>query len=144
MSTRSFIGTYNDDDTITAIYCHFDGYPEGVGRTLLDHWTDPAKVQALMALGNLSSLGSELGEAHDFDDRTHPTWCLAYGRDRGEEGQEAKTYANRNEFLNAAHESWAEYAYLYHSNGWPVSNWTVFNLNGEDIRDALGLRVSSN
>ena len=36
MSTRSYIGKKHNDDTFTAIYCHFDGYPEGVGQTLVD------------------------------------------------------------------------------------------------------------
>lgn len=141
MSTRSFIGTYNDDDTLTGIYCHFDGYPEGVGRTLLDHWTDPDKVTALMALGNLSTLGAELGMAHEFDDRTHPDWCLAYGRDRGEKGQEAKTFADRNDFIKYAHESWAEYVYILEQDWTGVYMWRVYDLNGTDLRSVLGVET---
>jgi hypothetical protein len=71
MSTRSRIGIVRDSNAtkpvVESVYCHFDGYPEGVGQTLLDHWTDPAKVEHLISLGDLSVLGSEIGEKHDFD-----------------------------------------------------------------------------
>ena len=40
MSTRSRIGMINPDGSVSSIYCHFDGYPEGVGKTLHDNWND--------------------------------------------------------------------------------------------------------
>lgn len=96
MSTRSRIGVIRSkSDTVESIYCHFDGYPTGVGAKLRDHWTDPAKVEALIALGDLSALSEELGEdigTGRFDARytteggdPHPTWTMAYKRDRGEQ-----------------------------------------------------------
>ena len=102
MSTRSRIGVIRgiaEQDghqavIVESIYCHFDGYPEGVGQTLIDHWTDPKKVNRLIALGDLSALGTVIGKKHDFDrhligsrDRESPHdmgWCCVYGRDRGE------------------------------------------------------------
>jgi hypothetical protein len=88
MSTRSLIGLLNADKSVTHIYCHFDGYPDGVGQTLLDHYTDFRKIKELIALGDLSILGSEIGERHSFDghhnNEVASTWCLAYGRDRNE------------------------------------------------------------
>lgn len=91
MSTRSMIA-FDNGDEIYAIYCHFDGYPQNVGRTLLNHYDDIEKVEELMDLGNLSILGREIGEKQDFDQPTDKNWCLAYGRDRGEYGQEAGRY----------------------------------------------------
>ena len=38
MATRSFIGKLNHDGSITVVYCHWDGYPEGVGETLVKHY----------------------------------------------------------------------------------------------------------
>ncbi len=35
MATRSNIGIVNEDGSITGIYCHYDGYPEYVGKMLL-------------------------------------------------------------------------------------------------------------
>ena len=92
MSTRSMIA-FNNGSTITAIYCHFDGYLEGVGKTLMNYWNDIEKVEALMELGDLSVLGTEIGEKQNFDNCTNDNWCLAYGRDRGETGTEAKDYS---------------------------------------------------
>lgn len=37
MSTRSRIGMINPYGSVSSIYCHFDGYPEGVGKTLHDN-----------------------------------------------------------------------------------------------------------
>jgi len=32
MPARSMIGIVNEDKTVTAIYCHFDGYPNHNGK----------------------------------------------------------------------------------------------------------------
>jgi hypothetical protein len=71
------------------IYCHWDGYIKGgVGETLFKHFYDASKVEGLINLGDISSLGKEIypdsDKAHDFynhqDDVT-----VAYIRDRGED-----------------------------------------------------------
>ncbi|HKM41808.1 MAG TPA: hypothetical protein VJY43_04490, partial [Methanocorpusculum sp.] len=69
MSTRSYILIENIDGTFSGIYCHFDGYPKGVGATLLDSYRTEAKIRKLIALGNLSSLGSspETSVVHHYD-----------------------------------------------------------------------------
>jgi len=141
MSTRSNIGI-EDPETgaVRAIYCHSDGYLEGVGKTLLEHWTDRAKIEALIALGSISSLGEELGERHDFDYwltfyeqyKSRPDedmyadpefqrlnrMCNAFGRDRGEKDVEAEDYADPALYYAAGGESWAEYLYLYRRGVW--------------------------
>lgn len=58
MSTRSRIGMKMPDGTIKSIYCHWNGYPEGVGKTLEKYYQDPKKVEKLLELGDISSLGS--------------------------------------------------------------------------------------
>jgi len=138
MGTRSMIGMVageNADGTprIRAVYCHWDGYPGHVGRTLHQHYTETAKVEALLALGAISSLGEEIGEKHDFDyamDSDLPPgeyqrlrrMCNVYGRDRGEDGTEAEDFANVDAFLAAARGCWAEYVYVWHPEraGWTV------------------------
>jgi hypothetical protein len=79
------IGIQQEDGKIKAIYCHYDGYPEGVGQTLANYYQTTDKVEALLNLGDLSVLRQELGEKQDFNDyKNHDeNWCLAYGRDRG-------------------------------------------------------------
>jgi hypothetical protein len=89
MSTRSAIIIENTDGTAEGIYCHFDGYLDGKRDDLLVGYQDEEKVRALIALGDISSLGREIGEKHDFN---HPPEGVvnAYGRDRGESDIEAK------------------------------------------------------
>lgn len=44
MGTRSIIATTNPDFMISAIYCQLDGYPSGVGKLLLNHYTNPDDI----------------------------------------------------------------------------------------------------
>lgn len=116
MSTRSMIA-FDNCDEIVAIYCHHDGYLQHNGKILLNHYTDIEKVEELMDLGDLSILGEEIGVEQDFDDRdTNSKMCLAYGRDRGEENTEARTFAT----LDQAVEDFegCAYYYLFDGHGW--------------------------
>lgn len=61
MGTRSTIGVLNTDGSVTAVYCHWDGYPEHNGKILIDNYTTEEKVRELIGLGSISSL-SECGE----------------------------------------------------------------------------------
>lgn len=57
MSTRSFICKYDaDKKAYRAIYCHFDGYVEGVGALLDANYNTESKVDALLDLGDISFL----------------------------------------------------------------------------------------
>ena len=115
MSTRSRIGRKNADGTITSIYCRFDGYPEGVGAMLAKHYTDPAKVDALMALGDIEGLNVECqnppdGHSYDAPAKGH---TVAYGRDRGEDGVDALTHAG-----DKWPRSGQDYTYLFDGETW--------------------------
>jgi hypothetical protein len=118
------IGKQEQDGTIRAIYCHYDGYPEGVGQTLANYYTAEAKVDALLNLGNLSVLSNEIGEQQDFNNREtrNENWCLAYGRDRGELNQGAQVFDYTGAYLEYARNSWAEFAYIFTPNGWAYWN----------------------
>ena len=55
MSTPSLIGIANADDTITYIYCHFDGYVKGgIGESLLKNFNTLDTVNALLQGGDVS------------------------------------------------------------------------------------------
>lgn len=58
MSTRCYIGKY-DGNNIKAIYCHHDGYPNGVGQMLKEHYTSDNKIDELISLGAITSLGEK-------------------------------------------------------------------------------------
>ena len=51
MSTHCLIGVIHGE-TIKTIYCHFDGYPKGVGSMLLKYY-DSVKANHLVSLGEL-------------------------------------------------------------------------------------------
>jgi hypothetical protein len=121
MSTRSYIGKLLPGGSITGIYCHHDGYPEGVGVTLRDHYTDPAKVDALLALGSISSLGAEIGEKHEFATRSDEVEDVvdAYHRDRGEDLAPPKVYKDISDLrANVSSDMGAEYAYVFTRGEW--------------------------
>ena len=105
MSTRSFIGKINKDDSITAIYCHFDGYPAHVGKILIDSYITEKQVDSLLAGGDMSTLDHTLNE------------CVFY-KDRGETGVDADTYSSFELFMRAGRDSWAEYFYLFNHDFW--------------------------
>ena len=128
MATRSRIGIANEDGTVTSIYCHFDGYPENNGKILTKYWTDVTKLKQLMALGDVSVLGKEIGEKQDFDNRTNKDWCLAYGRDRGEDGVDATEHHSVPYFLYNGE----EYNYLFQDG-----KWICFA--GKRIKDQINL-----
>jgi len=137
VSTRSMIGIQQEDGKIRAIYCHYDGYPEGVGQTLANYYRTTEQTEALLDLGNLSYLRQELGEKQDFNKReTHnENWSLAYGRDRGETEQEAKLFDYVGEYLEYARNSWAEFAYIFTPKGWAY--WNLRTTEPTQIKSAL-------
>lgn len=80
MSTRARIGIENDDGSVTSVYTHSDGYPEHHAPILAEHYGEASSVRELLALGDLSSLASSVGD------------CFAYGRDRAESDVGAETH----------------------------------------------------
>ena len=119
MATRSIIGKLNENNTVTYIYCHYDGYYKGgVGQTLNEHYLNESKINDLLELGDLSVLGEEIGFQQKFDDRkTHVKgFCLAYGRDRGESDIEAHSIS-LEEYINEDVRG-EDYKYLYRDGKW--------------------------
>ncbi len=130
MATRSMIGMLNEDNTVTAIYCHWDGYPENNGLLLIKYWREQYLVEQLMDLGNISSLGKEIGEEQDFDQPTDRNWCLAYGRDRKQADSEPTQYDNRDDFVNnAGADVCADYIYLWEDGVWHCWDYNGIHVN---------------
>ncbi len=126
MSTRSAIGIKHGD-RIKAIYCHYDGYTEHVGRALHTYYQSSPKVNGLIAQGDMSSIGANIGDKHPFNDRNEyidewiATQCTFYGRDRGEENTGFRSFANETDFLSYYDGCGAEFYYLYDHGVWYVS-----------------------
>ncbi len=130
MATRSAIIAKLPDGTYRGIYCHSDGYPEHVGRILSTHYKSDVRVEALLNLGDLSALykmiaPSEQGidrrtgqptSRHSFDDPQAKV-TIAYGRDRGEQGTEAKIGRTVDEVARCIDHA---YCYLFENGTWQV------------------------
>jgi hypothetical protein len=74
MATRSNIGIENENGRVSAIYCHWDGYPEYNGKILKEHYSDRNKLQQLLELGDISSLKEDLDKVEAY----HRDLCKAY------------------------------------------------------------------
>lgn len=108
MSTRCAIGKV-ENGIVSCIYCHHDGYPEGVGSMLEEHYNSSEKVDALLDLGDLSSVHTSLEE------------CFAYARDGGEVKKEPSK-VQLDQYCKWANENFdAEYAYLWDGQSWSVA-----------------------
>ncbi len=119
MATRSNIAYKNAEGKIISVYAHWDGYPEHNGEMLRRFYNSQAQAEALVALGSISSLGSELGEKQDFDNRDtqKDEWTLAYHRDRGED-----LVISEYDDIPSWIDDMEEYAYLYTDAGWIVND----------------------
>jgi hypothetical protein len=117
MGTRSRIGVMHGDK-LKSVYCHWDGYLSHNGQLLQDHY-DSAKANHLVALGDMSSLGKHIGEAHPFSEfdidkndidfdklialhdlAKKEGWTTFYGRDRGQTDVDFTVDQSYDEFLN--------------------------------------------
>jgi len=158
MATRSRIAIENEDGTVSSIYCHWDGYLSNNGRILANHYTDRKKVEALIALGAISSLRENVSPPGIFDDhededvkrgaklleksgvfKTSHTFetpiegvTVAYHRDRGEDYRAPRVDESVEEYFKSDIE---EYGYLFTKEG----VWQVKSYDGliETLDDAL-------
>jgi len=95
MSTRSIIAKQNEDGTIKAVYCHWDGYPSNNGKILIENYTTAARVDNLLMRGSISSLGKTYikRKGHTFENPVEGC-TVFYGRDRGEKDNGPRTFEN--------------------------------------------------
>jgi len=138
MATRSNIAMKTQDGKIVSVYCHWDGYVANNGKILLENYTDIDKIEALVALGSISSLGEQIGEAQDFDDRStqRDDWTLFYSRDRGEQ-LSIQEYADIPSWID----DMEEYAYLWNGKEWLVNDHGAKDANGYPIFNFLDVMV---
>lgn len=133
MATRSTIALEFADGTVGQVYCHWDGYLQHNGKILLNHYMDPYKLRDLIDLGDVSSLAEEVGVKHPFDNNAlfgspayeqykeqYGNMCTFYGRDRGEEGTQAKYFKDFADYEQ--NHQYEEYEYILRNDGvWYVN-----------------------
>lgn len=125
MATRSNINV-KVGDVYHTIYVHWDGYPEGVGKTLVLNYNSQELAEKVVSHGDISSLDEycDKPEGHSYDTPV-PGYTTYYGRDRGETGTEMEV----RQTIRAEE----EYSYV-----WDGSQWLV---DGEALSEVLGLET---
>jgi hypothetical protein len=130
MSTRSAIGLKLADGKVKAIYCHWDGYLDGVGKILCNYYKDEETIKKLLDLGDLSGLGKipEVDETYWDASKFHHNYdlCSTYAS-RGDEDTEAITFNNEEEYLDYYDLS-VDYIYLFKDG-----KWYYYTLDLEDF-----------
>lgn len=118
MATRSFISRFNPEtEMYESIYCHWDGYPQGVGVTLRDNYSYGDSPAVLMKFGDISSLRDTLAE----------TMAEAY-KLRGDSDTEAKIFRFMSEMIEYYRGMSCEYGYI-----WRDGKWTCYALDPQEI-----------
>ena len=123
MSTSCRIVLKTDDEKYESIYCNWDGYPDGVGKTLLMYYKDLKKIKELISLGDINHLRSEIGHKQDFENPIEE-WTLVYHRDQGESWEDVKPIIHDDfgSLLISTNASSAEYLYVYEDGNWSTIN----------------------
>ena len=99
------------NDQYIGIYCHWDGYPSGVGAELKKHFKDYASVLNLIVGGSCSSITN--GRVRHYANRQKEEWKYlvpSQGKSQSALGRVGR-------------DSWAEYAYCFdETTGWKCAD----------------------
>jgi hypothetical protein len=89
-----------------AVYCHWDGYPSGVGAELKEHFTDYQKALNLVIGGAVSAIDS--------------AYVRHYANRQGEKWEYLKPTQGKTQREVLKPFGWSEYAYLFDEarGGW--------------------------
>lgn len=103
MGTAAMIGIYNEDGSVTASYCHYDGYVEGVGRTLVENYNTQYDAEIVAKGGYMSSLEEDYLDTRQVAVHTDP----------------AVEFDSVSNFLSeGADYAGADYLYLWDGKAW--------------------------
>lgn len=126
MSTRSIVAMKLDTsaasvnskpvgETYRCIYVHFDGYPEGIGAELLEHYTTTEKVESLLDEGDCSSISDGVAESY---------------RSRGETDCNADIVnGDIHKLAEYARDCWGAFLYVWDGT---ETGWTAYALHCDD------------
>ena len=119
MATRSFIAKYDHDtNEYTAIYCHWDGYPQGVGVTLRDHYNASGQIDTLLTYGDISSLHED----------TNATKASSYQVTQGDKGALPITFKWFSDMVEHYRRVNCEFGYV-----WTDGIWECYALDPQQI-----------
>ena len=112
MATRSWIAYEEVDGVITSAYCHWDGYLEGVGYSLLKRYSSIDDAKTLVDGGDMSTLGDYYSKRKEEGVNTDP-----------------KIHYDREILLEEFNKTWCDYLYLMNKEG----QWEVYEKHGKKL-----------
>ena len=124
MATRSCIGIQLPDESILSVYHHWDGYPEWLGKTLVEQYNTKDKVAELIDGGDMSSCwtkdrwtGKQIAP-YVIEQKESEEYGPQYYSARGENCPPTLC-KDLNEFLTHTDENYGgEYAYHFVNGEW--------------------------
>jgi hypothetical protein len=113
MGTHAVIAVqYNE--TINAVYCHFDGYLEHVGNILQEHYNTEEKIDQLIVRGDMSSLGETIKDCKFYEDSEFKVFV------------DSPYMSARERLKNYASAHFISYVYLFVEGNWIMSRTNNF------------------
>lgn len=125
MGTSAMIGIYNKEDgSVNASYCHYDGYVDGVGRTLFENYNTQYDAEVVAKGGYVSSLETD----------------YLVSREKAVHSDPAIDYDSVDAFLKSGvNYAGADYLYLFDGNAWFFTS-TSNRLGFEEVE--MNLRIA--
>lgn len=120
MATHSYIGILHENDSVDAVYCHYDGYLAGNGVILYDHYNSLEKAKELISKGSFGSLKKDINDIEYYKDK---------------DSNHSNYYFHKLLLKREVREQ--NYIYLFHEkdNQWYVGN--KWNIDGNLLEDEL-------
>jgi hypothetical protein len=133
MATRALIGYLGEDRNFTCTYNHYDGYPENLGKALLDFYDSEERAKSIANEGYISYVDAETGDLNQAHDE-QPTKMKLDGS--WEDAQE--------EMAGMVDEFGGNYGYIWYEG---EGAWTTLKNNGirsmmDQIDDKMSLAAS--
>ena len=139
MGTRCYIAEEKENGVYRSIYCQLDGYPEVVGKLLVQHYNMPENLCDLFMLGDIYRLG-EKTEAdpllpHHVGESFQNGVTVAYGRDCDEVGLAAED-RTLDEIMED--DEGIEFIYVFTKNQeWEFCHLLDYDVQFRAVRDVL-------
>lgn len=106
MSTNAIIAHYSEETgQVVSSYCHYDGYPEGVGSVLASYYNNAHDAESAALVGYVSALKADLVQSV-AESANHDA---------------PVEYGSLDEFFSDMKQcGWIEYVYLWCEGGWKI------------------------
>lgn len=126
MATRSTISVVLPNGTVQSVYCHWDGYLDGVGKTLKEYYNTIERAMLITEGGPISSLSPKYAydeanphqsnKLHSYDKPADDV-TVVYVRDRGEKLVKTATFSSLEQYCSNDGDK-QEYNYMFKDGEW--------------------------